>query len=74
MDLIGSSWGALVAIQYATAEHPDHLGRLIVVDVEPSFEQGETDLFPRPRDHADHDDVRADHNRARLPQRPRRDG
>ena len=58
VDLIGSSWGALVAIQYA-AEHPDHLGRLIVVDVEPSFEQGETDLFPRPRDHADHDDVRA---------------
>ena len=63
VDLVGSSWGALVAIQYA-AEHPDHLGRLIVVDVEPSFEQGETDLFPRPRDHTDHDDVRAAVQRA----------
>ncbi len=58
VDLAGSSWGALVAIEYA-AEHPDRVGRLAVVDVEPSFEQGETDLFPRPRDHADHDDVRA---------------
>ncbi len=56
VDLVGSSWGALVAIQYA-AEHPDRVGRLVVVDVEPSFEQGETDLFPRPRDHADHDEV-----------------
>ena len=63
VDLAGSSWGALVAIQYA-AEHPDHVGRLVVVDVEPSFEQGETDLFPRPRDHADHDDVRAAVQRA----------
>ena len=63
VDLIGSSWGALVAIQYA-AEHPDRVGRLVVVDVEPSFEQGETDLFPRPRDHTDHDDVRAAVQRA----------
>ena len=58
VDLAGSSWGALVALQYAD-EHPDDVGRLAVVDVEPSFEQGETDLFPRPRDHADHDEVRA---------------
>ncbi len=58
VDLAGSSWGALVAIQYA-AENPDRVGRLIVVDVEPSFEQGETELFSRPRDHADHDEVRA---------------
>ena len=58
VDLAGSSWGALVALQYAD-EHPDQVGRLAVVDVEPSFEQGETDLFPRPRDHADHDEVRA---------------
>ncbi len=58
VDLVGSSWGALVAIEYA-AEHPDRVGRLMVVDVEPSFEQAETDLFPRPRDHADGDEVRA---------------
>ena len=63
VEVIGSSWGALVAIQYA-AEHPDRVARLVVVDVEPSFEQGETDLFPRPRDHADHDDVRAAVERA----------
>lgn len=47
VDLMGSSWGALVAIQYA-AENPDHVGRLVVVDVEPSFDQDETDLFPHP--------------------------
>ncbi len=47
VDLMGSSWGALVAIEYA-AECPQNVGRLVVVDVEPSFEQGETDLFPRP--------------------------
>ena len=58
VDLMGASWGALIAIQYA-AEHPDRVGRLAVVDVEPSFEQGETELFPRRRDHADHDEVRA---------------
>ncbi|MCY4176394.1 MAG: alpha/beta hydrolase [Acidimicrobiaceae bacterium] len=58
VDLAGASWGALVAIQYA-AEHPEGIGRLVVVDVEPSFEQGETDLFPRPRDHADPDEARA---------------
>ena len=63
VEVIGSSWGALVAIQFA-AEHPDRVARLAVVDVEPSFEQGETDLFPRPRDHADHDDVRAAVERA----------
>ncbi|MDJ0924926.1 MAG: alpha/beta hydrolase [Acidimicrobiia bacterium] len=58
VDLIGSSWGALVAIQYA-AENPGRVGQLIVVDVEPSFEQGETDLFPRPTSYADADDVAA---------------
>ncbi len=58
VDLMGSSWGALVAIQYA-AENPDRVGRTVVVDVEASFSQSETDLFPRPTSHADHDDVRA---------------
>lgn len=63
VDLAGSSWGALAVIDYA-ASHSDRVGRLVVVDVEPSFEQGETDLFPRPRDHADHDEVRAAVRRA----------
>lgn len=58
VDLIGSSWGALVGIQYA-ADNPERVGNLIVVDVEASFAQSETDLFPRPTSHADHDEVRA---------------
>lgn len=58
VDLMGSSWGALVAIQYA-AENPDQVGNLIVVDVEPSFEQGETDLFPRATHYADMAEVAA---------------
>ena len=58
VDLMGSSWGALAAIQYA-ADHPGRTAKVVVVDVEPSFAQGETDLFPRPADHADHDEVKA---------------
>ena len=58
VDLMGSSWGTLVGIHYA-AENPDRVGRLVVVDVEPSFAQGETDLFPRPTSHADNTEVRA---------------
>ncbi len=57
VDLMGSSWGALVAIQYA-ADNPGRAGKVAVVDVEPSFAQGETDLFPRPTSHADHEDVK----------------
>ncbi|MCE2529466.1 MAG: alpha/beta hydrolase [Acidimicrobiia bacterium] len=57
VDLMGSSWGALVAIEYA-AENPDRVGQIVVVDVEASFAQSETDLFPRPTSHADHADVR----------------
>ena len=58
VDLIGSSWGALVAIQYA-AENPSGVGRLVVVDVEPAFEQDETDLFPRPTSYGNDDEVKA---------------
>ncbi len=57
VDLMGSSWGALVAVQYA-AENPDRVGRIVVVDVEASFSQSETDIFPRPTSHADHAEVR----------------
>ena len=68
VDLMGSSWGALVAIQYA-ADNPDRVGSLMVVDVEASFAQGETDLFPRPTSHADHAEVRAG-VRAAFPNAP----
>lgn len=57
VDVMGSSWGALIALQYA-AENPGRVGRLVVVDVEPSFAQGETDLFPRPTSHADMEEVK----------------
>ena len=63
VDLAGSSWGALVALQYA-ADYPETVGRLAIIDVEPSFEQGETELFPRPTHHEDHADVRAAVERA----------
>ncbi len=53
VDLVGSSWGALVAIAFAVGA-PDRVRRLAIVDVEASFEQRETDVFPRPRDYADH--------------------
>lgn len=58
VDLIGSSWGALVAVQFA-AENPGRVGQLIVVDVEPSFQQSETDLFPRPTSYATVEEVAA---------------
>ncbi len=58
VDLMGSSWGGLVAIQYA-AENPDRVGNLAIVDVEASFEQGETDLFPRPTTFENDSEVRA---------------
>jgi pimeloyl-ACP methyl ester carboxylesterase len=51
VDLVGSSWGALVSIAFA-ARTPASVRRLVVVDVEASFEQSETDLFPRPRSYA----------------------
>lgn len=55
-DLVGSSWGALVAMVVA-ARVPRRVRRLVIVDVEPSFEQGETDILPRPRDYVTHDDA-----------------
>lgn len=47
LDFAALSWGALVAMEYA-ARHPDMVRRFAVVDVEPSFAQSETELFPRP--------------------------
>jgi pimeloyl-ACP methyl ester carboxylesterase len=56
VDVVGSSWGALIAIAIAAAE-PERVRRLAIVDVEASFEQGETDVFPRPHAYATHEDA-----------------
>ena len=47
LTIMGSSWGALVAIALLSAS-PGLASRLVIVDVEPSFEAAETDVFPRP--------------------------
>jgi pimeloyl-ACP methyl ester carboxylesterase len=52
VDVVGSSWGALVAVALA-ARRPEMVHRLVLVDVEPSFEQGETDVPARPARFAD---------------------
>lgn len=38
VDLVGSSWGALIALSF-TASHPGRVRRLALVDIEPSFDQ-----------------------------------
>lgn len=45
--LMGSSWGALAAIRVA-AQRSSFASGLIVVDVEPSFDLGPTDVVPKP--------------------------
>ena len=52
IDLAGQSWGALIAMRYA-GSHPGKVGRLAVIDVEPSFEQDESAVHPRPRHFGD---------------------
>jgi pimeloyl-ACP methyl ester carboxylesterase len=66
--LVGSSWGALVSVAVASVA-PERVERLVLVDVEPSFEQRETDLFARPREFATHEDAVA-HERASNPHAP----
>ena len=56
VDLVGYSWGALVAIAVATRMH-SLVRRLVLVDVEASFEQSETEVMPRPRRFASIDDA-----------------
>jgi pimeloyl-ACP methyl ester carboxylesterase len=68
VSIAGSSWGALVALAF-TAAHPDRVRTLALVDIEPSFDQGETELFPRPRSFADLAEVVA-FERSRNPNAP----
>ena len=48
IDLAGSSWGALVALEYCAA-NPGRVNRLALVDIEPSFDVPDTDVPPRPQ-------------------------
>jgi pimeloyl-ACP methyl ester carboxylesterase len=47
VDVVGSSWGALVGLALA-AERPDLVRHLVMVDIEPSFSQPEFLDPPRP--------------------------
>jgi pimeloyl-ACP methyl ester carboxylesterase len=48
VDLVGYSWGALVAVMAAT-QKPEIVRSVVLADVEASFGQSETDILPRPR-------------------------
>jgi pimeloyl-ACP methyl ester carboxylesterase len=48
VDLVGYSWGALVAVRVA-AQRPQIVRSVVLTDVEASFEQSETDVIQRPR-------------------------
>lgn len=56
VDLVGSSWGGLVAIAYAAA-NPGAVRRLALVDVAPSSNQPEDEVPPMAYDFATHDEV-----------------
>ena len=58
VDLVGSSWGALVALEWTVA-NPGRVRHLALVDIEPSFEQSDTDLMPRPHEFDSYDAARA---------------
>jgi pimeloyl-ACP methyl ester carboxylesterase len=48
VDLVGYSWGALVAVM-AAVRKPEAVRSVVLADVEASFEQSETDIMPLPR-------------------------
>lgn len=56
VDLVGSSWGGLVSIAFAS-RHRDLVRRMALVDVAPSSTQAEDDVPPMAYDFADHAEV-----------------
>jgi pimeloyl-ACP methyl ester carboxylesterase len=51
--LVGYSWGALVAASFAS-RRPDRVARVVMLDVEPSFEVAVDDVPPFPSEHDSH--------------------
>jgi pimeloyl-ACP methyl ester carboxylesterase len=51
--LLGYSWGALIAARLAS-RHPDRVERLVMLDVEPSFDIGAEEVPPLPTEFASH--------------------
>lgn len=58
ITLVGSSWGALVALEYCV-HNPNRVGQLAIVDIEPSFEAGVEDVPARPRQFDTYEDALA---------------
>ena len=68
VDLVGYSWGALIAVALAV-RRPGRIRRLVVVDVEPAFDISETDVPPVPTRFGSTADALA-HLRASNPSAP----
>ncbi|HCA17589.1 MAG TPA: hypothetical protein DEO64_10710 [Alcaligenes faecalis] len=67
-DLAGLSWGGLISLEYA-ARYPERVRRLAVLDVEPSFQQSEHEVMPRPANFPSRDAVLV-YERKANPQAP----
>lgn len=55
-DVVGFSWGGLVGLALAV-RRPELVGRLAMVDVPPSFAQGETEIPPLSGEYSSHDEA-----------------
>jgi pimeloyl-ACP methyl ester carboxylesterase len=56
VTLVGNSWGALIATSFAS-RHPDRVARLVILDVEASFDYGTDDVPPLPSSFASHQEA-----------------
>jgi pimeloyl-ACP methyl ester carboxylesterase len=56
VTLVGYSWGALIATSFASRQ-PDRVAKLVILDVEASFDQSADDVPPLPSSFASHDEA-----------------
>jgi len=56
VDIVGASWGGLVGLAVA-AQLPGTVGRLVMIDIPPSFPASQRDFRQHPRSYANHQDV-----------------